>query len=258
MDRPTPADRASPPPAEPASPSKPGEALASAAWEAERSAEKGNSGRSEAVQRLSRLLADPLRAAPWRSLAQRLDSDRRALGGRAQWLVAVEPSRGLEEVTLVAAACLTERLPEPSGRVLLVDADFRHRRLSHLLGWGDQPGLYESLQDLTDARGLCRPTGIPRLWGVPAGRASGRPPGDSPMDGERWAGRWAALVAPFDHVLVCGGGRDEVWNSALARLVDATYVVVELGGVDGPTARAALTRLRQWGARVLGCIATQA
>lgn len=203
------------------------------------------------VQRLVRLLGDPLAMGPLRVLAQRLAEDRQACGCRTQWLVAVAPSRGVEEVGLAAAACLAE-LPDFRGaEVLLVDADLKHRRLSQALGYGDQPGLVECLLGRSPGRDLCRPSGLAHLWVLPGGQFVDA----RPLVGVAVAG-WSELVDSFGAVLLCGGTTDDPWATALAGLADAAYVVVELGRVDEWAARAAVGRLREQGARVLGCIAT--
>lgn len=211
---------------------------------------------SEAVQRVMRLLDDPLRAAPVRALAQRLAIDRQVTGCRSQWLVAVRPSQGIEDVALGAAACLARSPDLQAGQVLLVDAELRHRRLSQALGYGDRPGLVECLLGRMPGRGLCRPTGLAHLWLLPAGQGAGQARAFVAASDLVAAG-WAEAVAAFQTVLVCGAAADDPWASALAPLADAAYVVAELGRVDAPAAQAALARLRAHGARVLGCIAIE-
>lgn len=218
----------------------------------------------EAMQRLLRLLGDPLRSRPLLALAERLACDRQAHGCRSQWLVAVGPSQGVEEVALGVAACLAESSDLAAGSVLLVDADLGRRRLSQALGCGDQPGLAECLLGGMPASGLCRPTGLAHLSFLPAGQtASGRLLEGiagtlATAAGGLGASGWQALVSSFGVVLLGGGTTEDPWAGALAQLAEATYVVVELGCIDESTARAVVDRLRQQGARVLGCIATGA
>lgn len=210
---------------------------------------------TDVLQRLVRLLGDPPRAAPLRALAQRLASDRQATGCRTQWLVAAGPSRGVEDVALGAAACLAESHQVQGAEVLLVDADLAHRRLSRALGCDDQPGLIECLRGHRPIRGLCRPSGLAHLWVLPAGQHVDER-GFQGVGVRGQAAGWGELAASFGAVLLGGGATDDPWAEVLAGLADATYVVVELGRVDKRAARTALLRLREHGARVLGCIAT--
>jgi Mrp family chromosome partitioning ATPase len=209
----------------------------------------------DVVQHLIRRLSDPLQAAPLQTLAQRLAGDRRATGCRSQWLVAIGSSQGVEDVGLGVAACLAASKELSGGDVLLVDADLARRRLSEALGWDDQPGLVECLLSPRPPRSLCRPIGLAHLWVLPAGQMAGERLMESVAAGTPGAMGWAELVASFGAVLLCGGSTDDPWAGALAQLADATYVGVELGRIDEPTARAAVSRLRQQGARVLGCLA---
>jgi len=215
----------------------------------------GSTPPGDVVQRLIRRLSDPLQAAPLQSLAQRLACDRQTTGSRSQWLVAIGPSQGVEDVGLGAAACLAASQDWSGGDVLLVDADLARRRLSQALGWGERPGLIECLLSQRPDRGLCQSIGLTHLWVLPAGQMAGDRLMERMAAGAPGAMGWAELVASFGAVLLCGGSTDDPWAGALAQLADATYVVVELGCVDEPTAQAAVSRLRQQGARVLGCIA---
>ena len=56
-------------------------------------------------------------------------------------------------------------------------------------------------------------------------------------------------------LLIDGGRATDSSASTLARMADATYLVVQLGTVEASEAQSALAALRAAGARVLGCIA---
>ena len=74
---------------------------------------------------------------------------------------------------------------------------------------------------------------------------------------DRWSRGLGELANDFDLTLIDGGRTGDPAVAALARLADATYVVVQLGVVEASAAQAALRDLRASGARVLGCIATE-
>ncbi len=87
---------------------------------------------------------------------------------------------------------------------------------------------------------------------LPAGLC--QPPG--PAATERWAKVLEQLSASFDCVLIDAGRTSDSAATHLARVADATYLVVQLGTVETSEAQKALADFRAAGARVLGCIAT--
>lgn len=76
----------------------------------------------------------------------------------------------------VTAANLAFSLAEVSHlKVLIVDADLRHSSLAKLLNIDREPGLGDYLLDRVDYEEVIRPTPVPNLHFMAAGRTHGRP-----------------------------------------------------------------------------------
>ncbi|HZL91964.1 MAG TPA: hypothetical protein VFB96_26575 [Pirellulaceae bacterium] len=194
---------------------------------------------------------DPSRSLPYRELADRLRQDLRLLAGRCLLFAGVGPASHADDVMPHVASLLAE----DNAEVLLVDADFARAAMTVGFGAMKETGL----GDLADAgsRGeeLLLPTRLPNVSLLPAGRKA-LPDNLGVVD--RVAQLLAKLEERFSLVMVDGGMHTGPLLPALARLCDATYLVVRLGATDARAATAALKTIRATGARVMGCVATSA
>lgn len=198
---------------------------------------------------IRRTLSDPARLPPIRQMADRLLADARHSASRTLLLAGVGQASTTHEALLYAGALLAE----PAGSVLLVDADIQRRTLTKGLECSDAIGLGELLASRDSPRSLCQPTSVGGLSLLPAGRIQAA---NLSAAGSRLGELLHELAGDFKLVLVDGGRTAELSAATLARLTDATYLVVKLGAVEAAEAQVALRDLRAAGARVLGCIAT--
>jgi len=195
-----------------------------------------------------RTLGDPLRAQPLVEMAERMRRDAGQTGGRTLLLVGVGKESPAHEAALYASAVLGQHEP-----VLLIDADLARQSLTDGFDRAAQPGLAELLQKDRSPRESCQPTALAGVSFLPGG---GQRHVDLSASGPRLEEVIRRLAAEFSWVLVSGGRTPDLSASALARICDATYFVVQLGAVEAFEAQAALRDFRAAGARVLGCIAT--
>jgi Mrp family chromosome partitioning ATPase len=202
-----------------------------------------------AERAVRRTLGEPHRRQPLADLAARLREDAHKTGSGTLLLVGVGPESSTHETALHLASVLAD----DGGRVLLVDGDLARRQISADLDDLQEPGLSNLGQEGQNPQQLVQPTAVERLSLLPAGT-------ERFADLESSAGVVArslgVLAAEFDLVLVDGGRVGDPGLPLLARLCDATYLVIQLGAVEAAQAQNALRDLRAGGARVLGCIAT--
>jgi len=196
-----------------------------------------------------RTLGDAVRVQPLLDLAERIRRDVEQAGGKTVLLVGVGPESSSHEIALYAAAALGQR----TGQVLLIDADASRQTLSVGLERAQQHGLAELLPSQESPRFSCRPTALAGLSLLPSGRARHV---DLSANGPRLEEVLRQLSGDFSLVILDGGRTVDLAASALARICDATYFVVQLGAVETSEAQNALRDFRAAGARVLGCIAT--
>jgi hypothetical protein len=200
-------------------------------------------------ERVLDMQSDPSRSLPYRELADRLRQDLRLLPGRCLLFAGVGSASHADDVLPHVASLLAE----DDAEVLLVDADFA--RAAMTVGFG---ALKETgLGDLTDAGSraeeLLLPTRLPNISLLPAGRKA-LPDNLGVVD--RVAPLLAKLEERYSLVMIDGGAHTGPLLPALARLCDATYLVVRLGATDARAATTALQTFRGTGARVMGCVAT--
>jgi len=196
-----------------------------------------------------RTLGDAVRVQPLLDLAERIRRDVEQAGGKTVLLVGVGPESSSHETALYTAAALGQRM----DNVLLIDADVSRQPLSVGLERAQQSGLADLLPSQESPHSSCRPTALSGLSLLPSGRARHA---DLSASGPRLEDVLRQLSGEFSLVILDGGRTADLAASALARLCDATYFVVQLGAVETSEAQNALRDFRAAGARVLGCIAT--
>lgn len=196
------------------------------------------------------LLNDPVRSQPVIELVERVSRDIEQINGKSVAFVTVGTDGALPGPLLPVAVLLAEQLRK---QVLLVDGDTARCRLSTGMQCGQNSGLSELLQGGETHETCCVPTATRDLSFLPAGQLRHC---DVSTSGSAFEDLLGQLTSENDCVLIEVGSAGSSNAAALARQVDATYLVVELGAVETVAARKALNDLRATGARVLGCIAT--
>jgi len=205
---------------------------------------------SSLERQVRRTLSDPVRSQPLVQLADRLRRDAEQTASKTLLFVGVGEESRAHEALLYAAALLAER---PGEQVLLVDADLARRALTDGLEQGQMPGLAELLRGDGAVRERCQIAALPGLSLLPAGLLRHV---DLSAAGSRLEAVLRQAAENHSLVLIDGGRSGDLAATALARLADATYFVVQLGAVETSEAQAALRDFRAASARVLGCIAT--
>ena len=213
-----------------------------------RSATRPATGPERGVRRT---LSEPHRRQPLTDLAARLRQDAHQTGSRTMLLAGIGPDGSTHETALHVAALIAEE----GGNILLIDADLARRQLSTDLDDLQELGLTDLTREGIISAELLQPTGFEGLSFLPAGTQRFA---DLENAADRLARSVGQLAGQFDLVLVDAGRVGEPSTATLARLSDATYVVVQLGTVEASQAQQGLRELRAAGARVLGCIATGA
>jgi Mrp family chromosome partitioning ATPase len=205
---------------------------------------------SSAERESRRALSEPHRRQPIRDLADRLRQDAHETGSRTLLFVGIGDQSATHSALLHTAAILAEE----GGRVLLIDGDLAQRSLTLELEAVQQAGLSNLISaNVSTASDLILATAFQRLAFLPAGTQR---PAVLPTAGDRLTRVLGELTGSYDLLLIDGGRSNDAAAHVLARLADATYVVVQLGTVEASAAQAALRDLRSGGARVLGCVAT--
>jgi Mrp family chromosome partitioning ATPase len=202
-----------------------------------------------AERAVRRTLGEPHRRQPLADLAARLRQDAHKTGSRTLLLAGIGAESSTHETALHVASLMAEE----GGRILLIDGDLARRLLSTDLDYLQEPGLSDFGRDSAALSDLLQPTAQSGLTFLPVGTQRFA---DLDASADLLARSAGQLAAQYDLVLVDGGRTGDSSLPTLARLCDATYVVVQLGTVEASQAQQALRGLRAEGARVLGCIAT--
>ena len=156
------------------------------------------------------------------------------------------------DVTAMAAVTLAKRQDQP---VLLIDCDLEFRRLSEHMDMESRPGIANGLATQTSPDDIINETAQPAIDFVPAGQ----------IKRKNWMRFEAKLTNILNHVrqsygFVCVhlgdalGPAAELW----APHCEATYLVVSVRDSSRNVSMASVDHLRRLGARLLGCIATDA
>lgn len=196
-------------------------------------------------------LNDPLERRQYRRLADEIQTLQRGSGSIALMFASPWTNwRNLETLARTATVLCDETADE----VLVVDADSSKNSLTAQLEMQGEQGLSEVLQGDTPWRDAIRPTTIDRLRVLPIGRSE---------YSENNAGNLSLvellddLKRQFPIVLVASDSEGPL-SIALGRGCEATYLLVHLGRTRSQCASEALERLQISGARVLGCVVTNA
>ena len=173
-------------------------------------------------------------------------------GGQPPRTLLVTSPAASEGKTTVAANLATT-LAQQGLRVALLDGDLRRPRLHGVFGVARTPGLNEVLQGEAALEEGLRPTSVPGLHLLPAGRLVAHV---SELLGGAAMGRLLReLNARFDVVVV---DTPPVLAAAdaeiLATQADAVLVVLRAGQTERQSARYAMQQLRAIGARIVGAV----
>jgi tyrosine-protein kinase Etk/Wzc len=140
-------------------------------------------------------------------------------------------------------ACnLAAMLAQTSSRVLLVGADLRNPDTHALAGAKGAPGLSEALSGLADPMACCHATSSPNLFVLPAGGSSVHPV--NLLGSPQMESLVTHLRGAFDNIILDAPSCDHYPDPVLlARLCDATLLVVKVGATPMRVAGGAIDKL---------------
>jgi Mrp family chromosome partitioning ATPase len=194
-----------------------------------------------------------VRVCALRKLADRVLS-RLPTGTSAVLLLASpDDGAGTTAVLVPLAAALAERL---DGKVLLVDANFRHPELARVLEVETSAGLPDVLMGKTRWRQVVRETAVPRLSVLPGARF--------PMPNTRAAERFnlepllRELRAEYRLVLIDAASLAHAEVASLLRHCDGVYLVVRLLHTLRRAVGEAVRAIQAGRGRLLGCVVLEA
>lgn len=164
-----------------------------------------------------------------------------------------EPGTGCSWVTAHTAEVLAGRI---AGSVCVVDANLRDPGLNAQFGLEDSPGLCDALQNPDPIRNLLRPTLLPNLFVITAGRST--PESQGLAASERMRLRVHELRSEFDFVLI-DAAAVSVANDAgsIGSACDGVVLVLKANASRKEAARQAVQGLQAGNAKVLGAVLNQ-
>ena len=142
------------------------------------------------------------------------------------------------------------------GKVLIVDSHFEDRELTERLALGNEIGLADILaMDKTLDETICD-TNLSNLEVLPVGTETmcKRKSPDS-----KWiAENIRSFRDEYQFVIVFVGNVFHRSTAMWAKHCDASYMAIELGASNQTVAKSGVVRLQQFGARLMGCVVTDA
>jgi capsular exopolysaccharide synthesis family protein len=187
----------------------------------------------------------------YRGLRARLLSMNPTRAAQALVVTSAVPEEGKSVSALNLALVMAEG---GEHRILLVDADFRRGSLARLLGLERSPGLAEVLRREVGMQDALRPTPLPNLKILAAGKVT-----DSAYGELLGSGHTTAVLAEFrsafDYTFLDAPPITTVSDVCLlAPPCDGALVVIQMHGASEPTVQQGIRALRANNIRVLGAI----
>jgi capsular exopolysaccharide synthesis family protein len=154
------------------------------------------------------------------------------------------------------AVSLAITFAQAGGKVLLIDADLRNPSLHRVFRLSNANGLTNHLTSDVDAADVAQPTQVTRLFTITSGPLPPNPV--ELLSSAKMLDLLSLAIERFDHVVIDGppviGLADAL---VLANLARTTVFVVEPGTTRTHDIEAAVKRLRQANARILGAALTK-
>jgi succinoglycan biosynthesis transport protein ExoP len=187
----------------------------------------------------------------YRGLRARLLSMNPTRAAQALVITSAVPEEGKSVSALNLALVMAEG---GEHRILLVDADFRRASLARLLNLQRSPGLAEVLRREVRVDDALRPTPLPNLKVLPAGKVTDNAYGELLGSGHT-AALFTEFRSAFDYTFLDTPPITTVSDvSLLAPQCDGALVVIQMHGASEPTVQQAIRTLQANNIRVLGAI----
>jgi succinoglycan biosynthesis transport protein ExoP len=151
------------------------------------------------------------------------------------------------------AALLAHSMAQSGHRTLLIDGDLRRPSLHTSLSLPPGPGLCEYLSGQAELSDILRPTAVPGLAAVTAGRWT--PVASHALATPRWKDLLTQAAVEYDYVIIDSAPILPVADTLLmARPVDGVLLSVMRHVSELPAVKDALAQLALLGTRVLGVV----
>ncbi len=187
----------------------------------------------------------------YRSLRTRLLSANPRQEHRIHMVCSAVPRDGKSVTTVNLAFALAE---VRHLRVLVVDADLRHSSVAGLLKVEQQPGLTEYLRGDVSYDEIVRPTALPNLFVVTAGRLSGRTAPDL-LSSRAARSVFERFNREFNYTIVDTPPVTTVADvGIIGPLASGVVFVVRMHHTPEPVARHAIKALSANNIPVIGCL----
>ena len=171
---------------------------------------------------------------------------------RTLMVTSTRPAEGKSTSGLALATVLART----GKRVVLLDADMRSPSVHNMLGLTNEAGFSSYLSGQSTIEDLVRPTELPNLAFVSAGRTP--PSAAELLSGDKAKELFDKLAEAFDHVVVDAPPLLGLADSPLlARSVEGVVYVIEARGVAARGINVSLDRLRANNAPIVGAIFTK-
>jgi len=171
---------------------------------------------------------------------------------RIMHVTSSSPSEG--KTTTAVSLAIT--FAQAGAKVLLIDADLRNPSLHRVFRLSNANGLTNHLTSDVDAADVAQPTQVTRLFTITSGPLPPNPV--ELLSSAKMLDLLSLAIERFDHVVIDGppviGLADAL---VLANLARTTVFVVEPGTTRTHDIEAAVKRLRQANARILGAALTK-
>jgi Mrp family chromosome partitioning ATPase len=165
--------------------------------------------------------------------------------------VAGEPNPNVDETCAQVASALAAC---HVGKVLLVDGDVADRQLTIAGGMVHQPGLSEAINRSADWRPLVVSEGSNSFSFLPVGKC----PSDRWNSDELLRNVTAEMKREYQFICVSAGDAHAKHAKLWCDVCDGSYLVVSLKNSNETLAKSAAEELMLNGARVLGCVVSDA
>lgn len=172
--------------------------------------------------------------------------------GNSLLLVSGQSSKQVYQPAAVAAEQIAR---QSSGDVLLIDANLEARMLTEKICDQQQAGLSDALQNPKKWGASCHCWRRENLFIMPVGGAAVT---SYKASGRAFARLLNTLESKYEHILVDGGCVRDPFVKHLAKVCYGSIFVIKLAVTNLDEAKAGVESLNSFGARVLGCLTTNA
>ena len=140
-------------------------------------------------------------------------------------------------------------------KILMIDADIENSSLTYRMERAGQPGLTDLVTGKHEWNECIEPTSVDQIDFLPVGRSGFR---DSENVANWMAKSMTDFNSNYDYVIVCGGDAHTKHGVQCCSRANAAYLLVNMKSSNQSIAKSAVSHLRSHGARLLGCVVSEA